>query len=169
MKNLLFVIFIFLCGVYACRKEKPPVREIRQIFLNIPFEVTTKYDCMLVDSVFDSLSNSNQQNKVHLSLDSIKDFRDYGIECMSSQGGYASITASVFFNDNEFGNYSLNMPGCADDNEWDTINSNAPRCTIDVYKLYLLKLYPITSSSINGEKPNTISDYRAKYVFKKLN
>jgi hypothetical protein len=168
MQKILLLCLAFATLILACKKDKPmPIELPKQVYLDIPFEMTSKADCYMLDTFFDSLSNQEITNKVVVSLKSINDLRDNGYVCSVSWGGYAEINVSAKLNDNTAIECINNMPGCTGNNEWDTINTFAPRCAIDIYKLFLLKLEPFTDENINENLPSNLEDYTVKYVFKK--
>ncbi len=162
MKNQIMLTYIVLTTffLHGCRDkdEIPPKR----FFLNVPFEITSEQSGYLIDVFYDSLSNDTIRNRIDIELQSIEDLRETGFGCMTSTGGHARITSLLTFNDTLSQKCNTVMPGCVGNNEWDTINTFAPRCTIDIYKLHLFKLEPHDAIS------DKLEDYIVKYVFIRL-
>lgn len=127
--------------------------------MDIPFELKFNEVAELIDTTYDSVIVMQEIRKIDISIDNIEDYRITGDACRSSTGGRAEISSKISLLDSIV-NCALDYPGCSPV-EWDTINSFAPNCIFDKYKLYLLKLDPY------DENPESIDAYVVKYVLKR--
>jgi hypothetical protein len=156
MKKTSILCLISVISVFGCKKTKNA--PIQNIYINVPFETNTLNTCYLYDTILSG--SGNIYNKIEFKLQKIQDFRAFGSACQNSTGGTSNIYSVVNLNGRTF-NDTFHMSGCSNNNEWDTINVNAPHSSFDRYKLYLLKLNPY------DRQPTEQTGYSVKYVFKK--
>ncbi|HWB64740.1 MAG TPA: hypothetical protein VG603_14590 [Chitinophagales bacterium] len=100
-------------------------------------------------------------NKVTIFIAAIDDHRVFGIGCSSSTGGNAEIKPQITLNDTASIIGLQYMPGCTAGDEYDTINQNIPKCILDNYVLYLLRLNPY------DKPPKSFSGYSVDYLIGK--
>jgi hypothetical protein len=129
-----------------------PEETVEMIELNEPFLAKLGGIYFLVDNG-DTL-------EIHLSA--IIDMRDYGYDCVLSQGGYAEIGTVTYLNGNRY-IYKLIRSGCDGDNEYDISNPGLPNYQVTDYTIKMMKMYPL-SSEVHDYIPENLDEYEIKLV-----
>lgn len=134
-----------------CKKSNIDGFNIQPVYYDIPFEITTK----------DSLYLADGTNSLGIRLISIHDDRATGILCSTTWGGQADITTAIYHKNSTADTCIKPIPGCSNNQEFDTINPNTPKCIYQTYSLHLLKLNPY------DKQETDIAKYSVKYVIKR--
>ncbi|HWB64748.1 MAG TPA: hypothetical protein VG603_14630 [Chitinophagales bacterium] len=155
-KNILLIAIPALMVIFSCKKDKTAaVIQPKYVQLDVPFRMSTMDTCILLDTVGTTV------NKVTIFIAAIDDHRAFGFDCSSSTGGEAYIRPEMILNDTASIIGLQDMPGCTAGDEYDTINQNIPKCILDNYVLYLLRLNPYDSH------PKSFSGYTVDYLIGK--
>ncbi|MFM2305671.1 MAG: hypothetical protein RLZZ367_340 [Bacteroidota bacterium] len=144
-------LIIIVVGASGCRKKDINTVNVQPVYYDIPFEITTKDSFYLADGL----------NSLGIKLVSIYDDRATGVLCSISSGGQANIKAAIYLNNLAIDTCLKSIPGCSNNQEYDTINPNAPKCVYQTYSIHLLKLNPY------DKKEDDIAKYSVKYVIKR--
>lgn len=148
-------IFIFLSLTFlSCKKHD--TETMNTIKLDIPFDALIDQDYYLFDTI--SINGSNIYNKIRVNVSHVVDHRS--TQCSASTGGVAYIYSTIRLNSDTYQD-TLNMPGCVGNQQWDTMNVNAPKYRFGQYRIFLLKLDPYDTI------PNLQDSYKVKYVLKR--
>ena len=147
----IIMLLISIATLTQCKKKDVNGLNVQPVYLDIPFEITTKDSFYLTDGT----------TNIGLRLISIYDDRATGFLCSISTGGQANIAIGISLNNVFLDTCLKSIPGCSNGAEYDTLNPTAPKCLFQPYRIYLLKLNPY------DKKEDDISKYSVKYVIKK--
>lgn len=145
------VLAVIIAGVSQCKKNDGNGFDVQPVYYDVPFEITTKDSFYLQDSA----------NSLGVKLVSIYDDRATRFLCSISTGGQANITAAIYHHNSTTDTCFKPIPGCSNNQEFDTINPNAPKCIYPTYRIHLLKLNP------HDKKEDDVAKYSVKYVIKR--
>lgn len=149
------ITFMVLVAIVAslgrCKKKDIDGLNVQPVYYNIPFEITSKDSFYLTDG----------PASVGIRLISIYDDRATGSLCSTSSGGQVDIKLAMHLNNSTVDTCLKSLPGCGNNQEFDTINPQAPRCTYATFRIHLLKLNPF------DRKESDVAKYSVKYVIRK--